>query len=66
MSPMHFFGKELTTTDQVKHLGIVLDSKLTWKEHLQSKCKLECGPMPNVMVALPTTGGAVCSTPQFG
>ena len=27
---------------------------------------LECGPMPNVMVALPTTGGAVCSTPQFG
>jgi len=28
--------------------------------------KQECGPMPNVMVALPTTGGAVCSTPQFG
>ena len=22
--------------------------------------KLECGPMPNVMVALPTTGGALC------
>jgi len=28
--------------------------------------KLECGPMPNVMVALPNIGGAVCSTPQFG
>jgi len=28
--------------------------------------KLECGPMPNVMAALPTTGGALCSTPQFG
>jgi len=27
---------------------------------------LECGPMPNVMAALPTTGGALCSTPQFG
>jgi len=28
--------------------------------------KLECGPMPNVMAVLPTTGGALCSTPQFG
>jgi len=27
-------------------------------------CKLECGPMPNVMDALPNIGGAVCSTPQ--
>jgi len=26
--------------------------------------KLECGPMPNVMVALPNTGGALCSKPQ--
>jgi len=24
------------------------------------------GPMPNVMAALPNTGGALCSTPQFG
>jgi len=24
----------------------------------------KCGPMPNVMVALPNTGGALCSTPQ--
>jgi len=28
--------------------------------------QLECGPMPNMMVALPNTGGALCSTPQFG
>jgi len=28
--------------------------------------KLKCGPMPNVMVALPNIGGALCSTPQFG
>jgi len=27
--------------------------------------KLECGPMPNVMVALPIIGGALCSAPQF-
>jgi len=26
----------------------------------------QCGPMPNVMAALSNTGGAVCSTPQFG
>jgi len=26
----------------------------------------QCGPMPNVMAALPNIGGAVCSTPQFG
>jgi len=25
--------------------------------------KLECGPMPNLMVALPNIGGALCSTP---
>jgi len=25
--------------------------------------ELECGPMPNVMVALPNIGGALCSTP---
>jgi len=28
------------------------------------KRQLECGPMPNVMVALPNIDGAVCSTPQ--
>jgi len=26
--------------------------------------ELECGPMPNVTVALPNIGGALCSTPQ--
>jgi len=26
--------------------------------------KLERGPMPNVMAALPNIGGALCSTPQ--
>jgi len=29
-----------------------------------NKIKLECGPMPNVMVALPNIGGALCTTPQ--
>jgi len=26
--------------------------------------KLECGPMPNVMVTLPNIGGTLCSMPQ--
>jgi len=26
--------------------------------------KLDCGPMPNVMTALPNIGDALCSTPQ--
>ena len=34
-------------------------SYLTQAWTLVKHAKLECGPMP-------TTGGAVCSTPQFG
>jgi len=30
-----------------------------------SSLKLECGPMPNVIVALPNVGGALCSMPQI-
>ena len=32
--------------------------------YLQILSTLECGPMPNLMVALPNIGGALCSTPQ--
>jgi len=28
------------------------------------KKELKCGPMPKLMVALPNTCGALCSTPQ--
>jgi len=31
---------------------------------MAKKTKLECGPMTDVMVALPNIGGALCSTPQ--
>jgi len=30
----------------------------------RKKKELECGPIPNLMVALPNTGGALCSTLQ--
>jgi len=36
------------------------------KKKKKKERQLECGPMPNVMVALPNIGGALCSTPQFG
>jgi len=32
--------------------------------HNEFQIELECGPMPNVMVALLNIGGALCSTPQ--
>ena len=34
------------------------------KEEMRNGTKLECRPMPNVMVALPNIGDALCSTPQ--
>jgi len=30
----------------------------------RNRTRQECGPMPNLMVALPNIGGALCSTPQ--
>ena len=34
------------------------------REENQISLQLECGPIPNVMAALPNIGGALCSTPQ--
>jgi len=34
------------------------------KEKKERKKEVECGPIPNVMAALPNVGGALCSTPQ--
>jgi len=34
------------------------------KETATVKTTRKCGPMPNVMAALPNIGGALCSTPQ--
>jgi len=34
------------------------------KKKRRNRTKLECGPMPNVMAALPNVGGALCSTSQ--
>jgi len=44
--------------------GPIAYGELFYKRSPKKKEKLECGPMPNVMVALPNIGGALCSTPQ--
>jgi len=44
--------------------SIVATLKMTRTAHYKTEKKLECGPMPNVMVALPNKGGALCSTLQ--
>jgi len=31
---------------------------------IDKQMELECGPMPNVMAALPNIGGALCLAPQ--
>jgi len=33
-------------------------------DNTQQHTQLECGPVPNVMAALPNIGGALCSMPQ--
>jgi len=49
------------TRHKTGHFGDVL---LSQSLGVVLKKKLECGPMPNLMVALPNMGGALCSTPQ--
>jgi len=46
--------------------GIAIASTALAMRYIAARCKktLECGPMPNVMAALPNIAGAVCSTPQ--
>jgi len=41
-----------------------MSASATQGVHKKLNLKLECGPMPNVVVALPNIGGALCSTPQ--
>ena len=60
--PINRFSSEETKANTTK-------SDMHWNQRVlyhrvNVKTKLECGPMPNVMVALPNIGGALCSTPQ--
>jgi hypothetical protein len=37
--PLRFEGQEISFTDTVKYLGVLLDPKLNWKQHLLDKRK---------------------------
>ena len=51
----------LETTEQAVMLA---GGRSTDAAKRRNRNKLECGPMPNVMAALPNIGGALCSMPQ--
>jgi len=51
--------KKEEETAVVKNLSTIQHNLSSGKQ-----IQLECGPMPNVMAALPNTGGTLCSTPQ--
>ena len=46
------------------NITVIFTEKEANKHGTKYQKQLECGPMPNVMTALPNTGGALCSTPQ--
>ena len=58
---MNWVEQNWTCSELQTHVSSV---NFVWCE--QTFNKLECGPMPNVMAALPNIGGALCSMPQFG
>ena len=39
MKPIIFYNQELACSKQVKYLGVILDSKLNWKAHVDAKCQ---------------------------
>ena len=43
-----------------------VETQRVWLTNAQKQFQIECGPMPNVMVALPNIGGALFNAAKFG
>jgi len=39
LGPLKLHGKNLKMLDKIKYLGVILDSRLTWNQHLQKKIR---------------------------
>jgi len=52
----------ISTVEKIRLLRDDLQNMCAWL--MLFNVELECGSMPNVMVALPNISGALCSTPQ--
>ena len=65
-SIMHIFEFANTSVVQLTLNGEMTGNQLQFggTQNTETRTQLECGLMPNVMAALPNTGGALCSTPQ--
>ena len=50
---------EVWQTSNLRRLRLGEENKIKKEEE-----ELECEPMPNLMLALPNMGGALCSMPQ--
>jgi len=57
--------KKQNQSNKQKYFKKFTESRaILWKkDSIHMTKKLECGPMPNVMAALPNIGGALYSTP---
>ena len=59
-------GHLYTHNSQYLLMSVYFKVKILFNDNIliESSEKLECGPMPIMMAALPNIGGALCSTPQ--
>jgi len=58
------FGKNFTVKTRAPLVRFAVDLFSFSCTTNPQQIELECGPMPNVMAALPNIDGALCSTPQ--